>query len=136
MGTAHTPRQALRLALTQPTLHPRICAWLISGEARVQPHHADVHIIPKRKSCDVTAIKRFAHALVATLLLEIVDVPEERLLVLTHLVGDGIRVPWQNRDGRTLEDFPILDVEASDFRQVTLVGAVRGEELGHHRHWL
>ena len=136
MRVAHTPGQAIWLAWTKPTLHSRICAWLVSGEARVQPHHADVHIIPKRESCDVTAIKRFAHAPVATLLLEIVDVPEERLLVLTHLVGDGIWVSWQNRDGRTLEDFPILDIEASDFRQVTLVGAVRGEELGHHRHWL
>mmetsp|Transcript_15219 Transcript_15219/g.36014 ORF Transcript_15219/g.36014 Transcript_15219/m.36014 type:complete len:277 (-) Transcript_15219:485-1315(-) len=112
----------------------RIRAGLVPRKAGVQPHHVHLNVVPQRESSHVPAIQRFTHALVATLLFEVVHITEQCLLVLAHLVGNGVVAAGEDGHGGALEDISILDVEAPDLGKVALVGAVGGEELSHHSH--
>lgn len=104
----------------------------IGGVVGVEPQHADGVVSPDGHDKDVAALQRVAHFNQTAELVVLVPVLEDVLLVDAEFVGDGVASgDAGNVDDSIVNDNAVLDVLAADLNQVTVVGAVVGDELGN-----
>ena len=74
-----------------------------------------------------------SHRLQASLLCVIVEVVEDQLLFLAHVVSDGVPVlhPLPVGDG-VGDDLTVLNIDPPHLHQVSVVRSVVSVELSHH----
>lgn len=89
-------------------------------------------VIPHAHSEHHAVLEGSTHTLESALGSKLVGVAEGGLLLSTEVVGDGVGGGDTSNVGLgVLDDFAVLDVDATDLREVTGGGAVGGDELGH-----
>ena len=92
-------------------------------------------VIPHGHDEDHTLFHCFAHLLESTLGFVGVGVLEDFLLSSTGLVSDRVVGKSTNLCLWMLDLFTVLDEESLDFNEITLIGVVTGNELGHNGEW-
>merc|ERR1719188_1322447 len=68
----------------------------------------------------------------------ILDIPKKILLGIAELIGDRITFFSGPKNGAwwAVNDFPVLDVQASHLREIARVRAIVGQKLGYNCHRL
>lgn len=90
----------------------------LDGVGGVEPEHVGGMVVPDGHDEDHGLGKGLAHLLQATLLVEVIDITESRLLSIAERLGDGVASDASNLGLRVLNDLAVLDIEALDLTEI------------------
>ena len=85
-------------------------------------------IIPETQHKHLTTIQGPTHCLVTSLLFIVIRISESLLLNITEVAHDGIKLLASNSNIVTVHNFPILNPQAPDLGEITIVCSISSDE--------
>mmetsp|Transcript_80711 Transcript_80711/g.164293 ORF Transcript_80711/g.164293 Transcript_80711/m.164293 type:complete len:383 (+) Transcript_80711:100-1248(+) len=119
-----------------PAVHPRHCGAPAGGIVRIQPQHVGLRIVPEGHHQHHATVQSFSHGFQATLQVEVIHIPEGFLHIGANFVGNRITSDPCNGHVGVGNHLAILDVEATDVDEVSVIPVAFSDELSDHRHLL